>query len=141
MKLTRSDKPRNLISLVPMIDVMLIMLVFFMVTSTYLNLDMIPVFERPEDTTTDIKSTGNSSDSKTLLIRLNSSGVPYYLGRSFDQAQLGKLVQEMVLKEPLTKILVFPSNHATTQSLVTLMDTVTKAGSTNLRIVRLEDTQ
>tara|TARA_B100000767_G_scaffold47022_1_gene41701 strand:+ start:1059 stop:1412 length:354 start_codon:yes stop_codon:yes gene_type:complete len=117
------------------------MLVFFMVTSTYLNLDMIPVFERPKDTITDIKSTGNSSDNKTLLIRLNSSGVPYYLGRSFNQVQLGRLVKEMVLKQPLTKILVFPSNHATTQSLVTLMDTVTKAGSTNLRIVRLGETK
>lgn len=30
-----------------MIDVMLILLVFFMVTSTYLNLDMIPGGENP----------------------------------------------------------------------------------------------
>ena len=47
LSLTRPSRPRALISLVPMIDVMLILLVFFMVTSTYLNLDMIPAV-RPE---------------------------------------------------------------------------------------------
>ncbi|MEC9310117.1 MAG: biopolymer transporter ExbD, partial [Pseudomonadota bacterium] len=35
MILKRASRPRALISLVPMIDVMLILLVFFMVTSTY----------------------------------------------------------------------------------------------------------
>ena len=49
MKLARYHSDKALISLVPLIDVMLILLVFFMVTSTYLNLDMIPFVERSEE--------------------------------------------------------------------------------------------
>ena len=49
MQLSRSKPPQRLISLVPMIDVLLIMLVFFMVTSTYLDLDMIPVARAADD--------------------------------------------------------------------------------------------
>ena len=41
MQLSRPRPAKTLISLVPMIDVMLILLVFFMVTSTYLNLDIL----------------------------------------------------------------------------------------------------
>jgi biopolymer transport protein ExbD len=43
MQLRRRIPSPRLISLVSMVDVLLIMLVFFMVTSTYLNLDMIPM--------------------------------------------------------------------------------------------------
>ena len=46
--LKRRSRNGPLISLVPMIDVMLILLVFFMVTSTYLNLDMIPAVRQQD---------------------------------------------------------------------------------------------
>ena len=48
MDLARRPAPRSLISLVPLVDVLLILLVFFMVTSTYLDLDMIPTLDRTE---------------------------------------------------------------------------------------------
>ena len=52
-----------------MIDVMLILLVFFMVTSTYLNLDMIPAADRSEDTA---EATSADTGAGTLLIRLGA---------------------------------------------------------------------
>ena len=139
MELTRTEKPRTMVSLVPMIDVMLIMLVFFMVTSTYLNLDMVPVFERPEEKISDNSVPDNKNQASTMLIRLNSNGKSYFMGRPFENTELMKLIKNKITLDPTTSILVFPSNRADTQSLVALMDMVTLAGSTNMRIIRLDD--
>jgi biopolymer transport protein ExbD len=139
MELKQTDKPRNLISLVPMIDVMLIMLIFFMVTSTYLNLDMIPVFQRSDDSSATPSNQNENSNNDTMLVRLSADGKAYYLGRSINNDELSQLISNQLSKFPSTNILLFPSNHTQTQSLVTLMDTITKAGGTRLRIIRLED--
>ena len=139
MELTRTEKPRTMVSLVPMIDVMLIMLVFFMVTSTYLNLDMVPVFERPEEKVSENSIPDNKNQASTMLIRLNSNGKSYFMGRPFENTELMELIKSKIKFDPMTSILVFPSNHADTQSLVALMDLVTLAGSTNMRIIRLDD--
>ena len=139
MELKQTDKPRNLISLVPMIDVMLIMLIFFMVTSTYLNLDMIPVFQRSDETSAASSNQTKNANNDTMLVRLSADGTAYYLGRSINNDELTQLIKNQVNKFPSTNILLFPSNHTQTQSLVTLMDTITKAGGTRLRIIRLEE--
>ena len=139
MELKQTDKPRNLISLVPMIDVMLIMLIFFMVTSTYLNLDMIPVFQRSDETSAASSEQTENANNDTMLVRLSADGTAYYLGRSIKNDELTQLIKNQLNKFPSTNILLFPSNHTQTQSLVTLMDTITKAGGTRLRIIRLEE--
>ena len=47
--LKRPPKRHSVISVVSMIDVMMILLFFFMVTSTYLNLDMVPALQKSDD--------------------------------------------------------------------------------------------
>ena len=82
MQIKRPTRPGPLISLVPMIDVMLILLVFFMVTSTYLNLDMIPAAKRGEAQTDAPTATeGSGAGAGTLLIRIGADGVPVLRGQ------------------------------------------------------------
>ncbi len=136
MQLSRKDDSRQLISLVPMIDVMLILLVFFMVTSTYLNLDMIPVVDRAEDQpSTTINTTGESS---TLLVRIGADGAAYVRGTVLGTESLAALVQARLTENPLLSVILLPSTRATTQALVSTMDTLTRAGATRLRLMRLE---
>ena len=140
MNLKRPDHPRALISLVPMIDVMLIMLVFFMVTSTYLNLDMVPVAQDSDPASSPAPSPVGDAGA-TILIRLGPDGVAYVRGQPLAAAQLVALLQARLAEAPLTPVVVLPSGRADTQSLATLMDTATRAGSTRLRIIRLEERQ
>ena len=70
MNLKRPPPQGALISLVPMNDVMLILLVFFMVTSTYLNLDMIPAV-RPSNEGT---SQASAAPEGTIMIRIGADG-------------------------------------------------------------------
>jgi len=133
--LKRPPRTRALISLVPMIDVMLILLVFFMVTSTYLNLDMIPAVrqqDQAQGATPDAQSTG------TIMIRLGADGAAVIRGQSMAEPALGQLLRQRIAAEPLTQVVVLPSGAATTQSLISVMDVATRAGVARLRVIRLQ---
>ena len=135
LTLKRPVKPKALISLVPMIDVMLILLVFFMVTSTYLNLDMIPaVRQQDQSQTPDIDGQATS----TMMIRLGSDGAAVIRGRALTDRDLEAVLRQRLADEPLTQVVVLPSGAATTQSLISVMDVATRAGVVRLRVIRLQ---
>jgi len=135
MHLRRPTSPKTLISLVPMIDVMLILLVFFMVTSTYLNLDMIPVVEKAE-----APQGAGATPGQSLLIRLGPDGRANVQGQALNSGELGSIIRARLAQDPLASIILLPSNRATTQQLVSVMDVATMAGAKRLRLIRLEAT-
>lgn len=135
MQIKRPARPGPLISLVPMIDVMLILLVFFMVTSTYLNLDMIPAVRQDEAAAA---PPATSEPAGTVMIRLGADGVPAIAGQAMTAADLGAVLAARLADEPLTQVVILPSGAAPTQALITVMDTATSAGAVRLRVIRLE---
>ena len=117
-----------------MIDILLIMLVFFMVTSTYLNLDIIPMAESKENTT----NTSTPANSQTVTIRLDEDGRAYLQGQPILITQIATTLRD---RGEELNILILPSARASTQSLVTLMDTLTISGLNRMRIVQLKASQ
>jgi len=118
-----------------MIDVMLILLVFFMVTSTYLNLDMIPAVRQQD------QAQGAAPDAQsagTIMIRLGADGAAVIRGQLVTQPALEQLLRQRMVAEPLTQVVVLPSGAATTQSLISVMDAATRAGVVRLRVIRLQ---
>lgn len=138
IKINRKPPNRALISLVPLVDVMLILLVFFMVTSTYLDLDIIPVFERPDPLTDDKRTEISEAVPLPMLIRLDGFGLPSLGGQTLTLGDLGTRLQARLETEPLTAIVVFPSATAKMQSLISIMETATNAGAKSLQVMRLE---
>ncbi len=131
--LKRPTRSGPLISLVPMIDVMMILLVFFMVTSTYLDLDMIPAARTAD------RSTGEGSGpAPTVMLRIGADGTPALRGQALSSQELERFLEGQLRLEPLTRLLILPSGGATTQALISVMDQATRAGATRLRVVRLE---
>jgi biopolymer transport protein ExbD len=123
------------VSVVPMIDVLMILLIFFMVTSTYLNVGMIPVAEKPMDGS---PVPGAKAPSATLLVRLSADGRVLLQGRPVDLSVLGSEVLARTATQPDLIVTVLPSGYARTQALVSVMDALATAGITRLRIVNLE---
>lgn len=122
-----------------MIDVMLILLVFFMVTSTYLDLDMIPAAGRSDDRAdAPTAREGDGPGSGTLMIRVGADGVPVVGGTALTGPALAARLGERVDADPLTRVLILPSAAARTQALVTVMEAATKAGVSRLAVIRLE---
>jgi biopolymer transport protein ExbD len=128
MQLRRQPPPARLISLVSMIDVLLIMLIFFMVTSTYLNLKMIPMAETAAG---GAQPLGNS---RPMMIRLGADGAPYLRGQQISYQDLSIVLTAL---PPNASVMILPSLRAETQSLVTLMDVATTAGIRSLRVIQI----
>lgn len=137
MRLTRPAKRPALISLVPMIDVLLILLVFFMVTSTYLNLDMIPA--RSPETASAAPAPTEATNAPSVMIRLGADGVPTLRGRALGWEELKQELAGQLAQEPLTQVLILPSGAAETQALISALDVAAEVGVQRLRVVRLEE--
>jgi biopolymer transport protein ExbD len=135
LTLKRPPRARALISLVPMIDVMLIMLVFFMVTSTYLNLDMIPAVRQQDQVQA---PPIDAQSAATVMIRLGADGIPVIRGQAINGSGLETFLRQRLAQDPLTQVVVLPSGAAKTQGLITVMDMATRAGVVRLRVIRLQ---
>ncbi len=138
--LRRPARRHTLISVVSMIDVMMILLFFFMVTSSYLNLDMVPALQKsdeaPDDTPVPSPSTKPGSPA-TLLIRIGADGAASVRGQPLANDALIALLRARLATDPLTPVVLFPSGGAQLQALITVMDTVTKAGAVRVKVIRL----
>lgn len=134
LALQRARRTGPSISLVPMVDVMLILLFFFMVTSTYLNLDMIPAVRQQDR----VGAAVSADTGGTLLIRLAEDGVPVVNGQPLDAKSLGELLTGRVGENPTVQVLILPSGAAQTQALISVMDAAVSAGIARVRVIRLE---
>lgn len=133
--LKRPRPARALISLVAMIDVLLILLVFFMVTSTYLDLDMIPAVSQDQQ---NAASADQAPPGAPVLIRIAGDGMPVIQGRTLSLSDLRALLQQRSSETPGLSVMILPTGSARTQALVSVMDAATQAGVRQVRVVRLE---
>ncbi len=152
MRLARRKRQGPLITMTPMIDVLFILLIFFMVTSTFLDLDMIPLIggDRPGPQASAQSSAQSSpasapaaapkkaAETGGFLVRLGADGRTYVAGQAVDPVALTAMVSLRVAARPSSPIMVLPSGSATTQSLVSLMDALSRAGARDVRVVRFE---
>lgn len=134
--LVRPGKPARTVTLVPLIDVLFILLVYFMVTSVYLDLDMIPASGTSE--TPGAASGTSDAEAAVKLIRLDRSGQAILGGRSLSFEELGTVLKDQVTLDPGLSVLIMPSPYAPMQSLAAALDAVVRAGVGNSRILNLE---
>lgn len=128
---------RNALSVVSMIDVMMILLFFFMITSSYLNLDMVPALQKSEEAP-DTTTAATAVPAATILIRIDAKGQAQVAGQVLAPEALSALIKSRLAAEPLTPILLFPSGGADLQALISVMDTVTAARATRVKVIRIE---
>ncbi len=138
--LRRPARRRTLVSVVSMIDVMMILLFFFMVTSSYLNLDMVPALQKSDDdpdAASPAPAAQQAGTPATLLIRIAPDGTTSLRGQILTTDALIALLKTRLAADPLTPVVLFPSGAAQLQSLITVMDAVTRAGAVRVRVIRL----
>ena len=135
LTLRRPPLRRHALSVVSMIDVMMILLFFFMITSSYLNLNMVPALQKSAAAPA---VAGSAAPSATLLIRIDAEGHAQIAGQVLGTDALTTLIRSHVASDPLTPVLLFPSGAANLQALITVMDVVTRAGATRVKVIRVE---
>lgn len=127
-RLASNRRRRALISLTPLIDVVFILLVFFMLASSFLDW-------RAIDLSAPAEATSGSSMEGALLIEIREDGLRLS-GQSLDLEDLAAQIQARVADNPEQRVLVRPAEGVTLQQAVEVLDRVAKTGVAELSLVR-----
>ena len=142
MQITHARSRLRHLSLVPLVDVMLILLVFFMVTSTYLDLDFLPIVEQSDGIALpDVPDVRRTDDPTLLLVRVRPDGRFAIRGRVLDQEKLASFLTFETENLASVRVILLPSGSAPVQALVNAIEAATAANVRTLRVVRLEEDQ
>ena len=133
--LARRRHPARLIPLTPLVDVFLILLIFFMVTSSFLNLDTIPAMQGDEARQTAANPTAEAAPA---LVRVAPDGRAVYRGQSLSAEDLAVALAQAPEGLSSRRILILPSARAPMQALVSVIDSLTLAGAGSVQVVQLE---
>jgi biopolymer transport protein ExbD len=138
-RLGRPARASAVISLTPMVDVLLILVVFFLVTSTYLDLDMIPMSETGGEAASAGPSDagGGAASAGAVLVRIAPDGRAFLGGRALAPGALEEAIRARLAARPDLRVLLLPSPLAPTQGLVDALGAAARAGASDARVVRL----
>lgn len=120
------------INLAPMLDIVFIMLIFFVVTTSFVKEAGIDV-NRPSAQTAERKARGN------ILIAITPGGEIWIDKRSVDIRSVRATVGRLHAENPEGGVIIQGDQDAQVGLLVSVMDQIRKAGITNVSIAATPD--
>ena len=134
MKARNEDQDEDIvaeINMTPLIDIMLVLLIIFMVTSS-ISLDSGLDIDLPKTTS---KSKSKQNDPKSVIISLNKAGKLAVQGIPVASDDAFKGAVTAALQENNSKMVVFEGDqHATLGRTIELMDLAKEAGAEKFAI-------
>lgn len=109
------------IDLTPMLDVVFIMLIFFIVTATFVKEAGVDI-ERPQ------ASTAERQDLANILIAITDEDEIWLDGSRADERDLATKIKRMHAENPQGSVVIQADRDSTHQKLKIVMDAVQKAG-------------
>lgn len=120
---------RSLISLTPLIDVVFILLVFFMLASNFLEWRSINLNAPAE-------STGRGSSIEgSILVEIRADGLRMS-GLPISLDELSGKISDQMKTSPERGIFVKPAPSVTLQETVAILDVLTGAGASNISLIK-----
>ena len=109
------------IDITPMLDVVFIMLIFFIVTASFVKESGIEV-NRPDASTAQAKPRAN------ILIAINENDEIWINKRRVDESQVRANIERLHAENPQGTVVIQADEEAKTRKLVTVMDAARQAG-------------
>ena len=119
------DEPE--INITPMLDIVFIMLIFFIVTTTFVRETGVTV-DKPEALTAEPRPQGN------VLIGVDSDNGIWMNGSQIELSDVRTLVQRARAENPEGSVILISDKGARTGTLVEVMDQVQAAGVSRMAI-------
>lgn len=120
------------VDMTPMLDIVFIMLIFFIVTATFVN-------ERGLDVTRpDSDDPPPQTKAVTILISISSSGVISLEGRDVDIRAVRANVERLIAENPDASVVVQADPESESSILVGVMDQARLAGAAGVSIAELQ---
>jgi biopolymer transport protein ExbD len=115
------------INITPMLDIVFIMLIFFIVTTSFIKETGIDP-NRPEAETAYKQERGN------ILIAINSVGEIWMNKRKVELGQVRQMVEQAKNESPESSVVIIADEKAATGVLIDLMDQVRLGGVANISV-------
>jgi biopolymer transport protein ExbD len=109
------------IDITPMLDVVFIMLIFFIVTASFVKESGIEV-NRPD------ASTAQSKPRANILIAINANDEIWINKRQVEESQVRANIERMHAENPQGTVVIQADEEARTKKLVAVMDAARQAG-------------
>jgi len=126
------EEEENEINLTPMLDVVFIMLIFFIVTASFIKEAGIDV-NRPDAPTAD------SQDDAAILIAISANDEIWIDRRETDPNAVRGMIERLHAENPKGSIVIQADENSTNEMLVVVMEAAKQAGVANVAIAALKD--
>ncbi len=124
---SQSQEEENEINITPMLDVVFIMLIFFIVTASFVKESGIDV-NRPDAATT------VSQEKANILIAITDKNEIWIDGRPVDPRAVRAIIERMHAQNPQGSVVIQADKKSTTQTLIQVMDASRQARVFNIAI-------
>ena len=122
------DEEENEINLTPMLDVVFIMLIFFIVTASFVREAGLDV-NRP-----DAPMTESKPEDANILVLINSNDEIWIDRRLVDPRAVRANIERLHAENPQGSVVIQANNKSTNKMLVEVMDSARLAGVYNISI-------
>lgn len=126
-------KDESNIDLTPMLDVVFILLIFFVVTATFLSEQAIDAASNENNDT----PPETDDENKNILIELSQNNEIRFNGepRAVLESQIRANIDRLKAENPSATVIVRPAETSSVNTLVMVMDAAKQAGIANISIV------
>ncbi|MDH5543096.1 MAG: biopolymer transporter ExbD [Nitrospinota bacterium] len=127
MYYVKKIRPTPEVQLAPLIDMVFLLLIFFMVATIF-----------PDDTGIEVQKPQSATATKlpkeNLLFLISQNGDIWFSGKKVELIEISKIVQSELEVQPGVMVLVDVDKKAETDSLIKFLDEARKGGAKNLAI-------
>lgn len=125
-----SRRRRALISLTPLIDVVFILLIFFMLASSFLDWSAVPL------STPSAQQTSAVTDEPPLSVRITLEAGVRIEGKTVDLDTIERVIRQYLDEQPERTVVVQPEGGVALQEVVDVLDEVRRANPRSMRLAR-----
>lgn len=116
------------INIVPLVDVLVVLIFFFLVSMQFRNLTLLNL------TLPKVESAGKEKSLDSLQIGVDVEGRFYLNGQPIEETELVEAVQELAQVNPSLPVLIMADENSLLRKVTFIMDTCRKAGLETVRL-------
>ena len=124
---TAVQEEESEINITPMLDVVFIMLIFFIVTANFIKEPGLEI-NRPDSETAEV------TENAAILIAIGAAGEIYMDGRRIDKRQVKANVVRLLAENPQGSVVIQADEKATADTIMAVMDGAREAGVYNISL-------
>ena len=126
-QIIKSEKDDSNIDITPMLDVVFIMLIFFIVTATFVKQAGTEV-DRP------MALTAILQEKASILIAIDAENQVWIDRRQVDTRGLRAIIEQLHAENPKGSVVIQADRFSTNEALVEVLEAATRAGVTDVAI-------